>query len=155
MSDITFRPVDASAFPRWRAECAAGLAQELVTAGEAAPEAAETAAASLLEALMPQGRDTPGHHVLVAEEDGRRVGTLWLALKPETATVHVFDLRVEEELRSLGYGRAIMDLTEQWARDRGVTALTLDLFTANTVARGLYLSMGYATTHERMRRSLV
>jgi len=154
MPDISLRPVGGSEFADWRARCVADLARELVAAGEAEPDRSSQRASEILDALMPRGTQTPGHHVLVAEERDRLVGTLWVALRSETSTLHVFDLHVEEELRSLGYGRAIMELIEAWAGDRGAGAVTLDLFTANTVARGLYLSMGYATTAERMRRTL-
>ncbi len=154
MPEISLRPIDASEFPDWRQRLVEDLSRELVDAGEAEPVRPSYCAAKVVDVLMPRGLGTPGHHVLVAEEHERAVGTLWVALKSGTSTLHVFDLHVEEELRSLGYGRAIMEVAESWAGDQGASAVTLDLFTSNTVARGLYLSMGYSATAERMRKRL-
>ncbi|MFC7580698.1 GNAT family N-acetyltransferase [Schaalia naturae] len=154
MPDIVFRPLGAAEFPHWRGRCLAGLAEELIAAGEASAPSAPEHARRILHDLMPRKLDTPGHRVLVAQEGSRQVGAIWLAVRGDPPRVHVLDLHVEEDLRSRGYGRAIMELTEQWARDHGAAAISLDVFSTNTVARGLYLSMGYTTTNERMTKPL-
>jgi RimJ/RimL family protein N-acetyltransferase len=40
-------------------------------------------------------------------------------------------------------GRALLEAVESWAREQGVTRITLGVFPENERARKLYASMGY------------
>ena len=135
------------------------LVRELVDARDSSRTCARERAERIAQEAVPGGLGTPGHHFLVAEEAGRSVGAVWLEPtevrddcgEPE---VVVHALEVGEELRSRGYGRAIMGAAEQWARANGATSMTLEVHTRNLVAVGLYRSLGFVTTTETMRKRL-
>jgi ribosomal protein S18 acetylase RimI-like enzyme len=105
--------------------------------------------------LLPEGRATEQHHLLIAESDGVRVGILWLRVPSSGDAAFVFDIEVEETMRGKGYGRAIMLAAESYARTLGAPAIRLHVFGFNTVARSLYESLGYETTSLQMAKSLV
>jgi len=52
-------------------------------------------------------------------------------------------LKIEEQERGRGYGRAAMELAEKEARRRGLERLELNVFGDNHAARSLYRSLGY------------
>lgn len=92
--------------------------------------------------------------VLVAEEDGRILGTATLELedrvqgghdRPPLAPTeaHLRMLGVHPEARGRGIGRRLMDACIQEARRAGKTILTLDTTGQMRVARRLYESMGF------------
>ena len=51
-------------------------------------------------------------------------------------------------------GRAAMEFTEDEARRRGITKVSLNVFGGNDVARSLYLSLGYRETAIYMEKPL-
>ncbi len=64
--------------------------------------------------FLPDGRDTEGHHLLVAEnETGDVVGNAWVGPDPEGTTgtaesAWLYDINVDERYRRRGYGSAIL-----------------------------------------------
>lgn len=66
----------------------------------------------------------------------------------------VYDVEVDAAARGKGYGRGLMLAAEPYARDRGAGVLKLHVFGSNTVARGLYESLGYETTNVSMAKPL-
>jgi ribosomal protein S18 acetylase RimI-like enzyme len=88
-----------------------------------------------------------GAAVLIAErEDGGRVGFISLKTRDDltgVARAHVADLAVAESARRLGVGRALMRAAETWARERGLTILSLDVWSTNERALAFYRDLGY------------
>jgi RimJ/RimL family protein N-acetyltransferase len=82
---------------------------------------------------------------LVAEVGGAVAGILtaergrMLARRHEAA----FGVTIGSRFREIGVGRALLEALESWARDHGVTRITLGVFPENERARKLYASMGY------------
>jgi ribosomal protein S18 acetylase RimI-like enzyme len=56
---------------------------------------------------------------------------------------HVSVLAVDRSAEGRGVGRALLDASDEWARQRGYQSITLNVFAANTRARSLYERMGY------------
>jgi ribosomal protein S18 acetylase RimI-like enzyme len=85
--------------------------------------------------------------VLIAEdEDGTPLGFISLKVSRDVAGVergHVADLAVAESARRRGVGRALMRAGEAWARERGFTALSLDVWSTNERALEFYGRLGY------------
>jgi ribosomal protein S18 acetylase RimI-like enzyme len=106
--------------------------------------------------LLPAGVETAEHHLLVGVVDGPEVGMLWLKIPttPEPVVAFVYGVEVDEPMRGRGYGRAIMLAAESYAREHGAATIRLHVFGDNTVARGLYESLGYETTNVNMAKSL-
>jgi ribosomal protein S18 acetylase RimI-like enzyme len=106
--------------------------------------------------LLPDGIDTEHQLLFVAESDGERVGALWLSTRsPDGAAAGwIFEIEVDEAQRGKGYGRAIMLLAEQECARRGIDAIRLNVFGANTTARNLYESLGYDVLFQKMGKRL-
>ena len=85
--------------------------------------------------------------VLIAQStDGTRLGFISLKVREDVAGVergHVADLSVIEGARRIGVGTALMRAGEAWARERGLTALSLDVWATNERARAFYETLGY------------
>jgi ribosomal protein S18 acetylase RimI-like enzyme len=98
----------------------------------------------LADAVTNQDSDAA---VLIAQrEDGSRVGFISLTVRADVAGVaraHVADLAVAEGERRLGVGRALMGAAEVWARQLGLTTLSLDVWSTNDRALAFYHSLGY------------
>ncbi|TFD67358.1 GNAT family N-acetyltransferase [Cryobacterium gelidum] len=128
-------------------------------AGDSAEVAAEKARTSF-ETSFPEGSPALGHRVydIVATETesaAEVVGFLWIAPLTEGSDAWwVFDIAVDEHHRGAGYGRAAMQLAEKAASENGAATLGLNVFGYNTVARGLYDSLGYETTAVQMRKTV-
>jgi RimJ/RimL family protein N-acetyltransferase len=82
---------------------------------------------------------------LTADLDGEVAGTLSANRGERFNTRHTAELgiTVAPEVRGLGVGRALMEALEVWAKEFGVTKLTLRVFSGNARARALYEQMGY------------
>jgi ribosomal protein S18 acetylase RimI-like enzyme len=129
-------------------EYAGEVARNTLISADAARAKAER---SFAEGL-PDGLHSDGQRLLVAEDaDGRRVGHLWLALKPEAGCLFIYDIEVDERARGKGIGRRLMELIEDEARTMGVSRIELNVYADNEVARHLYETSGYL----EMRRQMV
>ncbi|MFD5461876.1 GNAT family N-acetyltransferase [Kitasatospora sp. NPDC127059] len=68
--------------------------------------------------FLPDGPDTPGHHLVVAEdESGRTVGSAWIGPDPRaesgsSTAARLYDLRVLPEHRRSGYGVSAMSMSK-------------------------------------------
>ena len=105
-------------------------------------------------------RRLEGAVILVAElaPAGERAGYVFATTKHDYFTrephAHVEVLVVEPAAEGRGVARALMAAIEQWARDRGVGVITLNVFDGNTHARALYDRLGYERETIRYRKAL-
>jgi GNAT superfamily N-acetyltransferase len=108
-------------------------------------EVVRTEAATLASALdaMP-----PGAALLLAESPkGDALGLVYLEQQLDyyrKAHGHVSVLAVAAEAEGKGVGRLLLEAAERWARDQGLSMITLNVFAANGRARGVYERLGYA-----------
>ena len=104
--------------------------------------AADTAAVN--EALETDDADRA---VLVAESADTLLGFIHLMAMTDYYTGerfgHVADLVVAADVERQGVGRMLMAAGEQWARDRGFPAMTLNALMNNSRARATYERLGY------------
>ncbi|HWE68280.1 MAG TPA: GNAT family N-acetyltransferase [Acidimicrobiales bacterium] len=158
MDEVRLRPMTQSEFDALRAQLIVDYAAEHVAAGNWDAGEAETLAAEQTDQLLPQGVDTPGVLMRVAETSaGERVGHLWLALERRPGQgggAWIYDIAIEAEHRGRGHGRALLRAAEDEARRHGVTAIGLNVFGSNAVARRLYESAGYQAATVQMRKEL-
>ena len=91
--------------------------------------------------------------MLIAELDGRLAGVAFLVTQVDYFTerphAHLSVLAVAKDAEGKGVGRALLDASEQWARDRGSDRLTLSALVTNARARGIYERRGYAGEYIR------
>jgi ribosomal protein S18 acetylase RimI-like enzyme len=83
---------------------------------------------------------------------------MWFSIQGEAAerNVYLWDIEIEATARGRGVGRGAMLLLEERARALGAAWIELHVFAYNTVARGLYTSLGYGPgeLEGRMRKTL-
>lgn len=128
---------------------------ELQQAGYS-PEAAARNADTSFERAFPGGRVDTSHRLFRVEQDGERVGTLWIGPQPDGLADRwwVWDIVIDERVRGRGVGRATMLAAEAEARAAGAVELGLNVFGHNTTAIGLYRSLGYEVSAMQMRKAL-
>jgi RimJ/RimL family protein N-acetyltransferase len=97
-------------------------------------------------ALFARGADAS----VVAVADGRVIGMLHV----EVSRFGFGDLAmlVDRPWRGLGVGSALLRAGIQWARDRGLHKLCLEVFERNTAAIALYRKSGFAEEGRRVRQ---
>ena len=108
--------------------------------------------------LLPHGLDTPGMHFYVARTRAdESVGYLWLATEPSdpiAGAAWIYAIEVDPDFRGRGLGRRLLAAAEHEALRLGASAIALNVFGSNHVARHLYESSGYDVTSLQMRKSL-
>lgn len=110
--------------------------------------------------FLPAGRDTEGHHLVVAENAaGEVVGSAWLGPDPQETTgtadsAWLYDITVYEPFRRRGYGSAIIAAVEQLVVAEGGTRLGLNVVGDNTAAIALYRRSGYRVSSMHMDKEL-
>lgn len=114
-----------------------------------------TAAEPALAALLA----TPGAHILIAESDGRVVGTVTLVVVPNlTHSAHpwaqIENMVVAEEARGTGAGRALLHECERIARAAGSYKLQLQSANRRDGAQRFYEAGGFIASSKGYRRYL-
>ena len=110
--------------------------------------AAEIAAADhpiLLEALH---QPTPETVILVAEEPpASPAGYVLVTTETDYFSgqlhAHIEIVAVTPAAEGHGLGRLLLESAEGWARQRGYTQITLNVFATNQTARAVYERLGY------------
>ncbi len=150
--EVRLRPLRDDEFHDWDEAHRRQYTRGLVEHAGLSPGEAEAKVARDVAAVLPDGLATAGVRVWVAEAEGRRVGTVFLGVRDGAAWL--YDISIEEAERGRGYGRAAMLALEQQTRALGFDRLTLNVWGANEVARGLYRSLGYAEDSVHMHKDL-
>ncbi|GEC04580.1 N-acetyltransferase [Streptomyces spinoverrucosus] len=146
------RPMTEAGFAAWQAYESERYARTWIERG--VPEAkAYAKARSDHERLLPDGLATADMLFSVLEQDGTRVGTLWVALQEDKA--YVFDVETEAAHRGRGHGRTLMLLAERQTIESGRRVLGLNVFAGNTPAERLYESLGYTTMRYILYKDLL
>ncbi|MCX4646664.1 GNAT family N-acetyltransferase [Streptomyces sp. NBC_01446] len=139
-------------FTAWETHTQAGYVRTLVERG--VPEAqARSKAEADHAATLAEGLATRDAVLSVLETDGAVVGTLWVALRGESA--YVYDVEVAAEHRGHGHGRSLMLLAEAESHAAGVARLGLNVFAGNIPAVRLYESLGYRATEFHLYKPLL
>jgi ribosomal protein S18 acetylase RimI-like enzyme len=147
---LTLEPMRESDFAAYL-EC---LIPEYAAAGSEAtgmpPDEALGFARRQIRELLPDGRETTGHHFMnLTGPDGTTVGILWFAERPEETPPDLFlyDINVSEDHRRKGFGSAAIRALHERASDLGAGAVSLHVFETNVAAIRLYERLGYECTH--------
>ena len=82
---------------------------------------------------------------VVALEDGKLIGTLWVGRENNPVTAHVASLgmSVDKDRRSRGIGSALMAEAFAWARWAEIEKLALTVYPQNQRAINLYKKFGF------------
>jgi ribosomal protein S18 acetylase RimI-like enzyme len=106
--------------------------------------------------IMPQGFASPGHLLYLLYEGETRIGVLHLGETPVpgSKSLYAWDFEIFEPFRGRGLGKLAMKQAAILMKERGYTRVTLNVFGQNTVARGLYESMGFEVRSVQMSKEL-
>lgn len=141
-----------------RVSTIAAYAAQQVAAGLADVVLAKRRAEAQMDELLPDGVATKGMRLLIAECDsGALIGHVWLGLERPSSppgTAWLYGIEVVDHERGKGYGRALLSAAEEAARSNGASAMGLNVFASNPVARHIYDSSGYAITAQQMQKPL-
>lgn len=153
---VELRPLTDEEFAEWLPQTRDGYAADMVQNGGLSEESARAKAVDDTERLFPGGKPSADQLVYAIEADGERVGALWVCAREEGLfrSLFVYEVRVHEQHRGKGYGKAAMLLAEEEARRLGLDRVSLNVFGGNEVARNLYRSLGYEENAVAMSKRL-
>ena len=102
-----------------------------------------------LAALWRRILSDDGHHIIVAEEDGKILGYAgaWVILDES----HITNIAVREEARGRGIGRKLTAELLQILSNLGASYATLEVRVSNLRAQNLYKSLGFISVGKRKR----
>jgi ribosomal protein S18 acetylase RimI-like enzyme len=86
-------------------------------------------------------RNRPNSEVLVGRQDGAIVAAVLVGHDGHRGSVYY--VAVDPDLRSKGFGRAMMSAAESWLRQRGIAKLNLMVRAENRKVRSFYDALGY------------
>jgi ribosomal protein S18 acetylase RimI-like enzyme len=133
-------------------------ASDLARVEEISVEEAHTYASLQFQKLVPDGIATIDQIFLDAfdAQTDKPIGYLWLGFQTRFGRriASINDICINESHRGQGFGKILMSLAEQEARKQNATRVRLHVFNDNEIAKGLYLSMGFAPTSLDMRKDL-
>jgi len=151
------RPITVAEFAAWRDLAIPDYADEQVRAGQWSRDAALALARRALDALLPQGLDTPDHELFsVLDAAGRPVGTLWFAVQArgEARVAYVYDIVIDAGHRRQGHAERAFAALEQEAARRGLAGIALHVFGHNRGAQALYAKLGFVPTNIHLFKPL-
>ena len=152
------RPMTSGEFEVLRARLVREYAAAHVRAGIRSEDEAEQRAAEQTDELLPQGVDTPGMMLLVAESpDGEPIGHVWVGLERASRLPECLDLLHRDRAKPAQQGLRPRPVARGRTRDprRGVKVIGLNVFGPNTIARKLYESAGYEIASLQMHKVLL
>jgi len=109
-----------------------------------------------IESLLPQGLQTKDHYIYTLVDGEQAVGMIWLRAQLDRAVKSgfIFDVVVDEKFRGKGYGKQLILLIEEKARELDLKSIGLHVFAYNKVAKNLYESLGYEISSLNMIKKL-
>lgn len=87
-----------------------------------------------------------GHSWVAVDDEDRSVG--YVVIDIIDGCAHVEQVSVDPEYQGRGLGRALLGEVEDWAAERGMTALTLTTFSQVPWNRPLYEHLGFVALDE-------
>ena len=102
------------------------------------------------ESILHDVKENPVARWLVLDDGEGRVlayAGMWFVLDE----AHVCNVAVHPDYRRLGYGRRIMDVLMQLAKDNSMSMMTLEVRRSNTPAQNLYHACGFLDVGYRKR----
>ncbi len=155
-SELILRAMDPDEFPDYRLWQIESYAAEKVAAGRCSPEEAMLESLEEVASLLPDGLNSEGHVIFVAELRSERIGTIWVNINKEFEVPRAFgvDIEIEQSFRGQGLGRELMYATRSECRKLGARGFALSVFGHNSIARNLYESFGFVVTETLKKRAL-
>lgn len=144
---VLLEPMSEELFHKYLRMSLKTYAEEHVKAGNWGESTSIQRAEEQIKELLPLGIQTEGHHFLRIFEEitKEEVGVIWFSEveNENDRNVFLYDLNVDEQYRSQGYGKQAMYALEQRIAELGATSIYLHVFAHNKIAKSLYDGLGY------------
>ncbi|WP_433535077.1 GNAT family N-acetyltransferase [Micromonospora sp. CA-249363] len=154
--ELTLTPMTEQELARLREPLEVGYAEDLVAHRGLTPQAARERSAEQLRELLPAGAATERVLLRVARVEDTEVGWIWVSLpaNDHTRQAWIYNIEVYPAHRGRGHSRRMIQLIEAELAELGVPELGLNVFGTNTVAIGLYRSLGFEVTSQQMAKRI-
>jgi len=108
------------------------------------------------ERFLPQGLQTKDNYLYTLRDNDQYIGMIWFKadLDRPLKSGFIFDVRIDDKFRGKGYGKEIMLLIEEKARELDIKRIGLHVFGYNKVAKNLYERIGYRYASYNMLKDL-
>ena len=107
------------------------------------------------EKLLPQGLNSVDNFLYTLYDGEEAVGMIWMKIRDHRSkSGFIYDAFIDERFRGKGYGKSLMLLLEEKAREMELNSLELHVFGSNHVARKLYETIDYKVTSVNMSKKL-
>ncbi|GGO17099.1 GNAT family N-acetyltransferase [Micromonospora parathelypteridis] len=152
--ELTLTPMKGPELARLLESLERAYAEDLVVHRGLTPEAARERSIDQLGELLPAGVATEGALLRVGRVDDTEVGWIWVTLPKATVSrqAWIHNIEVHPAHRGRGYARRMIQLIEAELAQLKVPELGLNVFGTNTVAIGLYRSLGFEVTSQQMAK---
>lgn len=151
-------PMTTTDFERFVDTSSADYAEQCRLTGLPSLETSQPEARQNLQALLPHGLATPGHYLMLLqeEESGASIGEIWFGevKKDDEASAFLYDLTIDAAYRRRGYASAALVLLLEEITLRGLGSLSLNVFAHNEAAQALYRKAGFIASEITMVRTL-
>ncbi len=153
---IRLIPMTEEQYTRWIAGAIVGYAEEHVRSGGWAEGEAVERATEETHQLLPNGLQTKNHYFFLAHDDELgSVGIVWYAIMDEEGkSAFLYDIEIQEQYRSRGFGTQTLQALEEAVRPLGVRRIKLHVFGHNEGAFRLYRRLGFVPTNISMIKVL-
>lgn len=107
-----------------------------------------------LNNLLPEGIETPNHHLFNIYIDGQVIGFVWVKVEKEKKSAFLYEIYIIEKYRGKGFGTTVMNSVEEWLEQEGIYYFKLHVFGSNTGARKLYEELGFEIAGLNMLKTI-
>ncbi|GGH60268.1 putative N-acetyltransferase YycN [Paenibacillus silvae] len=150
---ITLDLMNSTEFQEYLNSAIKSYAESNVQSGNWSEQESISKATEQYAQLLPDDEKTPNNKLFTIRFDGKEVGMIWLALKPNNKGF-IYDIRIKEDYRGRGFGKKAMEDIEKAGRELGIKSIGLHVFAHNPIARSLYEKLGYKETSVVMEKKL-
>lgn len=154
----TLEPMTLPEFLAFVEDTVPAYAADKVASGQWSEGEAIALSRRELDALLPQGLATPGHHLytLRDEASGAPVGRIWIAEQQRAGSkvAYIYDVAIAPAHRRKGHAMRAFEAVEAEAARLGLEGIALHVFGHNAGAQALYLKLGYRPTNIQMFKDL-
>lgn len=158
MASVKFVEMTDLEYETWFAIAVKEYGDDIAKSSGVPANETQKESASQFRNLLPDGRKTKSHYLYSIKDSvsEKTVGMIWIAANfpRDPSVAFIYDIRMDENFRGLGYGTATLLLLEKKVKELGRNKIALHVFGHNTRAIRLYERMGYVTTDIMMSKVL-
>lgn len=153
---ITLNKMNQTDFNLYIQKAIPEYAKDLAKASFISEESALSMSKSQFESMLNNGLETENNFLYTLKNNDEFIGTLWLILRSvgDTKSLFIGDIYINEDYQGKGFGKIIMSLIENKARELGAPYITLHVFGHNSRAVKFYESIGFFHTNHLMRKHI-